>query len=154
MISHIDHLVITVRSVDETCSFYERVLGFERTSVVGKPAALHFGSCKISVHEVEHTFEPKALAPTSGAADFCLITEWELDDVARRLDAENVAIELGPVDRDGANGAIRSLYFRDPDGNLVEVSRYVPTTSGTGRSAAPSASSASFACAVSTLCCG
>jgi catechol 2,3-dioxygenase-like lactoylglutathione lyase family enzyme len=148
VIAQIDHLVITVRSVEETCSFYERVLGFERKSAPGKPTALHFGSCKISVHETDRTFEPKASTPTVGAADFCLITEWTLDDVARRLEAENVAIELGPVDRDGARGPIRSLYFRDPDGNLVEVSRYEPIQTATKRSAA---SSAAFGFAVAAL---
>jgi catechol 2,3-dioxygenase-like lactoylglutathione lyase family enzyme len=147
VIARIDHLVITVRSVEETCSFYERVLGFERKNVAGKPAALHFGSCKISVHQTDRTFEPKASTPTVGSADFCLITEWALDDVMRRLEAENVAIELGPVDRDGARGPIRSIYFRDPDGNLVEVSRYARSDTGAKRSA----SSAAFGFAVAAL---
>jgi catechol 2,3-dioxygenase-like lactoylglutathione lyase family enzyme len=147
VIAQIDPLVITVRSVEETCSFYERVLGFERKNVAGKPAALHFGSCKISVHQTDRTFEPKASTPTVGSADFCLITEWALDDVMRRLEAENVAIELGPVDRDGARGPIRSIYFRDPDGNLVEVSRYARSDTGAKRSA----SSAAFGFAVAAL---
>ncbi len=124
MIDRIDHLVLTVRSLEATCSFYERVLGFTRLDVAGKPAALHFGSCKISVHEVERTFEPKASTPTPGSADFCLITEHDLDDVIERLRLQNVAIEVGPVARDGAHGTMTSVYFRDPDGNLVEVSRY------------------------------
>ncbi len=148
MIAQIDHLVITVRSLEETCSFYERVLGFERKTVPGKPTALHFGSSKISVHETDRTFEPKASTPTVGSADFCLITEWALDDVVRRLEAESVAIELGPVDRDGARGPIRSIYFRDPDGNLVEVSTYASNDPATKRSAA---SSAAFAFAVAAL---
>ncbi len=67
MIAQIDHLVITVRSVEETCSFYERVLGFERKVAPGKPTALHVGSCKISVHQSDRTFEPKASAPTVAA---------------------------------------------------------------------------------------
>jgi catechol 2,3-dioxygenase-like lactoylglutathione lyase family enzyme len=148
VIDRIDHLVITVRSVGETCSFYERVLGFERKSVPDKPTALHFGSCKISVHQTDRTFEPKAAAPTVGSADFCLITAWSLDHVTRRLEAENVPIELGPVDRDGAHGPIRSLYFRDPDGNLVEVGTYTSSDSGVKRNAA---SSAAFALAVAAL---
>jgi catechol 2,3-dioxygenase-like lactoylglutathione lyase family enzyme len=148
VIARIDHLVITVRSVEATCSFYERVLGFERESVAGKPTALHFGSCKISVHQTDRTFEPKASAPTVGSADFCLITEWTLDVVARRLEAENVAVVLGPVDRDGARGPIRSIYFRDPDGNLVEVGTYAPRDTGAKR---PAASSAAFGFAVAAL---
>jgi catechol 2,3-dioxygenase-like lactoylglutathione lyase family enzyme len=145
VIAQIDHLVITVRSVEETCSFYERVLGFERKSVTGKPTALHF-----NVHQTDRTFEPKASAPTVGSADFCLITDWALDDVVRRLEAENVAIELGPVDREGARGAIRSLYFRDPDGNLVEVSTYAPRDTGARRA---TTSSSAFGLAVAALLC-
>ena len=124
MISHIDHLVLTVRSLDAACSFYERVLKFTRSDAPGKPTALHFGACKVNVHEVGHTFEPKAAAPTVGAADFCLITEESLDAIAQQLKTENVRIEVGPVERNGARGPMTSLYFRDPDGNLVEVSRY------------------------------
>jgi catechol 2,3-dioxygenase-like lactoylglutathione lyase family enzyme len=124
MISHIDHLVLTVRSLEATCSFYERVLKFRRSDALRMPTALHFGTCKINVHEVENAFEPKATTPTPGAADFCLITEENLDDVADQLHSENVTIEAGPVDRNGARGLMTSLYFRDPDGNLLEVSRY------------------------------
>jgi catechol 2,3-dioxygenase-like lactoylglutathione lyase family enzyme len=124
MISHIDHLVLTVRSLEATCSFYERVLKFRRSDALGIPTALHFGTCKINVHEVEHTFEPKAARPIPGAADFCLVADENLDDVADRLHSQNVTIEAGPVVRKGARGLMRSLYFRDPDGNLLEVSRY------------------------------
>ena len=126
MIFHIDHLVLTVRSLEATCSFYERVLKFSRSDGTGKPTALHFGACKINVHEVGRTFEPKATAPTLGSADFCLITDDELADFAHHLQSENVPIELGPVERNGARGPMTSLYFRDPDGNLIEVSRYSP----------------------------
>jgi catechol 2,3-dioxygenase-like lactoylglutathione lyase family enzyme len=124
VISHIDHLVITVRSLEATCAFYERVLGFHRSDAPGKPTSLVFGSCKLSVHESTHTFEPKATLPTPGSADFCLIASESIDAVADHLVAQNVPIELGPVERLGALGPITSLYFRDPDGNLVEVSRY------------------------------
>jgi catechol 2,3-dioxygenase-like lactoylglutathione lyase family enzyme len=88
MISRLDHLVLTVQSVEATCAFYERVLRFTRADVPGKPTALQFGSCKINVHEVGHTFEPKAAHPTPGSADFCLITVEELEDVARHLRSE------------------------------------------------------------------
>jgi catechol 2,3-dioxygenase-like lactoylglutathione lyase family enzyme len=124
VISHIDHLVLTVQSLDATCAFYQRALGFERVDARGKPTGLHFGTCKINVHQADHTFEPKAMAPTRGAGDFCLVTEGDLAEVERRLRAARITIEVGPVARTGARGAMTSVYFRDPDGNLVEVSRY------------------------------
>jgi catechol 2,3-dioxygenase-like lactoylglutathione lyase family enzyme len=77
------------------------------------------------VHEAGHTFEPKAENATPGSADFCLITEESIEEVARRLQSKNLVIEVGPIERKGARGAMTSLYFRDPDGNLVEVSRYL-----------------------------
>ena len=124
MISHIDHLVLTVRSLDATCRFYKRVLGFTRVDTPGQPTALTFGRQKINLHEVGRTFEPKAATPMPGSGDFCLITESMIDDVRARLEASGVAVELGPVKRTGAQGMMTSLYFRDPDGNLVEVSEY------------------------------
>jgi catechol 2,3-dioxygenase-like lactoylglutathione lyase family enzyme len=124
MISHIDHLVLTVRSLEETCAFYERVLKFTRSDTPGRPTSLHFGACRINVHEVGRSFEPKAAAPTPGSADFCLITEESLASIFQHLQAEDVAVEVGPVERNGARGSMTSLYFRDPDQNLIEVSRY------------------------------
>ena len=124
MIDRIDHFVLTVRSLEATCAFYERVLGFERADAPGRPTSLRFGRQKINVHEVERTFEPKANTPAPGSADFCLIADRPLDQVRANVEACSVAIELGPVRRVGALGAITSIYFRDPDGNLVEVSEY------------------------------
>ena len=124
MISHIDHLVLTVRSLEATCAFYERVLGFRRIDTPGKPTALAFGKQKINVHEAGRTFEPKAKAPTPGSADFCLITARPLQEFRDHLSTCGVAVEVGPVAREGARGAMMSVYFRDPDGNLVEVSEY------------------------------
>ena len=124
MILRIDHFVLTVRSLEATCAFYERVLGFHRVDASNRPTELHFGPHKINVHEVTRTFEPKAQAPTPGAADFCLITDRPLMEVRVHLDACGVAVELGPVTRIGAQGEMTSLYFRDPDGNLIEVSSY------------------------------
>jgi catechol 2,3-dioxygenase-like lactoylglutathione lyase family enzyme len=124
MIVRIDHFVLTVASLEETCAFYQRVLGFERRNAPGKPTALAFGGQKINVHEVGRTFEPKARAPTAGAGDFCLITDEPLGILQARLAACGVEVEVGPVARVGALGPMTSLYFRDPDGNLVEVSRY------------------------------
>jgi catechol 2,3-dioxygenase-like lactoylglutathione lyase family enzyme len=124
MIARIDHLVLTVRSLDATCAFYQRVLGFRRVDAPGQPTALLFGGQKINVHKVGHTFEPKAKTPTPGAADFCLVADRSLSELRAHLAACDVAVELGPVERTGALGAMMSVYFRDPDGNLVEVSEY------------------------------
>jgi len=124
MISHIDHLVLTVRSLEETCAFYERVLKFTRIDTPGRPTSLHFGTCKINLHEIGHTFEPKSAAPTPGSADFCLITRESIESILHHLQSENVAVELGPVERNGANGPMTSIYFRDPEHNLIEVSQY------------------------------
>jgi catechol 2,3-dioxygenase-like lactoylglutathione lyase family enzyme len=124
MIERFDHIVLTVRALETTLSFYERVLGFRRELRPGAPAALKFGRQKINVHESEHTFEPKAARPASGSADFCLIASRPVAEIIAHLKAQSVAIELGPVPREGALGKMTSVYFRDPDGNLVEVARY------------------------------
>lgn len=124
MIAGIDHFVLTVRSVDDTCAFYQRVLGFERLDEPDRPTALLFGTQKINVHQVGRTFEPKAKAPTPGSGDFCLVAARPLADICASLVANGVVIEVGPVERVGARGAMMSVYFRDLDGNLVEVSEY------------------------------
>jgi catechol 2,3-dioxygenase-like lactoylglutathione lyase family enzyme len=123
MINRIDHFVLTVASIDATCRFYERVLGFERADVAGR-TALKFGTQKINLHEVDHTFEPKAASPTPGSGDFCLIATSPIAEIEAHLKSCGVAVEVGPVERLGALGPMTSLYFRDPDANLVEVSRY------------------------------
>ncbi|AZO01461.1 VOC family protein [Mesorhizobium sp. M9A.F.Ca.ET.002.03.1.2] len=124
MIAGIDHFVLTVRSVDDTCSFYQRVLGLKRLDEPGRPTALLFGTQKINLHEIGRTFEPKAKAPTPGSGDFCLVAARPLSEICASLRANGVAIEVGPVERIGARGPMTSVYFRDPDGNLVEVSDY------------------------------
>ncbi|BCH17693.1 MULTISPECIES: VOC family protein [unclassified Mesorhizobium] len=124
MIAGIDHFVLTVGSVEDTCAFYQRVLGFRRLDEPDRPTALLFGSQKINVHEAGHTFEPKAKAPTPGSADFCLVAARPLSEICASLAANDVAIEVGPVERIGARGPMMSVYFRDPDGNLVEISWY------------------------------
>jgi catechol 2,3-dioxygenase-like lactoylglutathione lyase family enzyme len=125
MIVAIDHFVLTVKSIEASLDFYERILGMSRVvTAAGRPTALAFGTQKINLHQADRTFEPKARLPTPGAGDFCLITDQPLEAIEAHLVAEKVTIELGPVDRNGARGPMRSLYFRDPDGNLVEVSRY------------------------------
>lgn len=123
-IDRIDHLVLTVRDIAATVDFYGRVLGMRRVDFESR-VALAFGRQKINLHLAGHEFEPKAQRPTPGSGDFCLITETPLTDVVEHLKACKVTIEKGPSPRTGAIGPILSVYFRDPDGNLVEVSNYV-----------------------------
>jgi catechol 2,3-dioxygenase-like lactoylglutathione lyase family enzyme len=124
-IDSIDHFVLTVADVDATCDFYSRVLGMEIVSFGEGRKALAFGQQKINLHRYRREFEPKAMQPTPGSGDFCLITSVPLEDVIEHINQCGVTIEEGPVSRTGARGPIRSVYFRDPDGNLVEVSNYL-----------------------------
>ena len=124
MIESIDHFVITVADVETTLAFYERVLGFTRSMIPRNPAALKFGSQKINVHRKDRPFEPKAKRPTPGAADFCLVAAGPLEEIKAHVEKCGVTIEVGPVQRMGARGEMTSIYFRDPDGDLVEVSKY------------------------------
>ena len=124
-IDRIDHIVMTVKSIDATCAFYERVLGMQRVTFAGGRYALAFGRQKINLHESGREFEPKAHVAAPGTLDVCLITTTPLADVIEHLARCDVAIIEGPVSKTGASGAIRSVYFRDPDDNLIEVSNYV-----------------------------
>lgn len=121
-IDHLDHLVLTVESIEESCDFYVRVLGMGVETFGEGRKALTFGNQKINLHRAGHEFEPKADRPTPGSADLCFISHTPLDDVVAHLKAEGVAISEGPVRRTGATGPILSVYFRDPDNNLIEVS--------------------------------
>jgi catechol 2,3-dioxygenase-like lactoylglutathione lyase family enzyme len=126
-VTRLDHLVLTVSDLDLTCDFYCRVLGMEnlRFSSGGvERRALKFGDQKINLHQAGAEFEPRAAHPGPGSADLCLIVEETMEQVISHLQANDVVVEQGPVGRTGANGPIRSVYFRDPDGNLIEVSRY------------------------------
>ncbi|XP_077465519.1 glyoxalase domain-containing protein 5-like [Stigmatopora argus] len=123
-VSHLDHLVLTVKSVADTINFYSSTLGMEVVTFKGNRKALGFGNQKFNLHQVGLEFEPKAKHPTSGSADLCLITKTPLATVAAHLKSCGVQIEEGPVERTGAVGAMTSLYFRDPDENLIEVSNY------------------------------
>jgi catechol 2,3-dioxygenase-like lactoylglutathione lyase family enzyme len=123
-IDRLDHLVLTVADVDATVDFYQRALGMTPVTFGAGRRALAFGEQKINLHQAGAEFEPKALRPTPGSADLCFVTSTDLDDVERQLREAGVEIEEGPVDRTGALGPIRSLYFRDPDLNLLEVSVY------------------------------
>ncbi|MBV2135093.1 VOC family protein [Pseudomonas sp. MAP12] len=125
MIERLDHLVLTVTDIECTVDFYRRVLGM-RHEVFGEGRhALAFGRQKFNLHQAGREFEPKARQPMPGAIDLCLITAWPLSQVQARLAEQGVAVEEGPVRRTGALGPIESVYFRDPDGNLIEVSRYL-----------------------------
>ena len=123
-IDRIDHVVLTVRDIAATVAFYTGVLGMESVRFGEGRTALTFGRQKINLHQAGREFEPKAAAPTPGSADVCLISAVPLEAVMRRLAEHGIAIELGPVARTGATGPIESVYIRDPDGNLVEISTY------------------------------
>jgi len=123
-VDRIDHFVLTVADIQATCDFYSRVLGMSVVTFGQGRKALLFGRQKINLHEVGKEFEPKANAPTAGSADFCLITDTPLNEVITQLEAAGVPVAEGPVARTGATGAIRSVYVRDPDRNLIEVSNY------------------------------
>lgn len=124
----VDHLVLTVEDIEATTRFYERALGFERESFRGPEGqprfALKFGNQKINLQDRNTVTPTKARRPTLGAGDFCLIAAVPLEDVVEHLERAGIPIEAGPVPRRGALGALRSIYFRDPDGNLVEVAEY------------------------------
>lgn len=122
-IDSLDHLVLTVANIDFTVDFYTEVLGMELITEGGRKA-LAFGEQMIKLHQRGHEFTPKAAHPTCGAGDLCLITSTPLEDVVKQLTEQKVRIEEGPVERKGAMGKMRSIYIRDPDKNLVEISNY------------------------------
>ena len=121
-IASLDHLVLTVADPDATVAFYER-LGMRREAFEGGRVARRFGRQKINLHRAGAEIAPHARRPTPGSGDVCLLVEGPLDAVERELAAAGIAVELGPVERTGAQGPLRSLYLRDPDGNLVELSQ-------------------------------
>ncbi|MFT5174687.1 MAG: catechol 2,3-dioxygenase-like lactoylglutathione lyase family enzyme [Gammaproteobacteria bacterium] len=127
VIDRLDHLVLTVADIEATCSFYEAVLGMTPISFGDGRRALRFGRQKINLHPAGRELEPKAQTPRPGSADLCFISVTSLERVQMHL--QQCGIELlegGPSQRSGATGPIMSLYFRDPDGNLIEVSEYIP----------------------------
>ena len=123
-LDRLDHLVLTVRNIETTCTFYSNVLGMEVVTFENGRKALSFGSQRINLHEAGKEFEPKASRPTPGSADLCFTTTTSIDEVVRRLELSKVRILGGPVNRTGALGEMMSVYFRDPDLNLIEVSNY------------------------------
>lgn len=123
-IDRIDHLVLTVRDVDATCAFYERALLLEPLRFDGGRRALRFGQQKINLHAAGASFQPHAQFPTPGSGDLCFITTSPMSEVQEHLENAGVVIAEGPVRRTGALGPMTSVYFYDPDGNLVEVAAY------------------------------
>ncbi|EEY76405.1 glyoxalase family protein [Acinetobacter calcoaceticus RUH2202] len=121
-ISHLDHLILTVADIENICNFYQTVLGFEVITFKGDRKALKFGHQKINLHQLGNEFEPKALHPTSGSADLCFISDTPISEVVAHLNQLNIQIEESPVERTGAMHPILSVYIRDPDQNLIEIS--------------------------------
>ncbi|MDA0151356.1 VOC family protein [Vibrio sp. Makdt] len=123
-ISHLDHLVLTVKDIEITVNFYQSVLGMKPIQFGEGRWALSFGHQKINLHQQGKEFEPKAKHVKAGSADLCFITNTPIDEVFDDITGQGVIIEEGPVERTGAVDKITSIYLRDPDGNLIEVSNY------------------------------
>lgn len=121
MISRIDHVVLTVRDIERAVAFYTRVLGMEAVTFGEGRRALRFGDQKINLQTLGMETRNHAVI---GSGDLCLITEWSPEQVVAHLKAEGVEIDEGPVERAGALGPMTSVYFTDPDGNLIEVASY------------------------------
>jgi catechol 2,3-dioxygenase-like lactoylglutathione lyase family enzyme len=124
-IDRLDHLVLTVASIEASCAFYQRVLGMTIVGFGRGRTALAFGNQKINLHQAGKDFVPHAHRPVPGSADLCFVTATPLDAAMAHVRGQGVAIIEGPVDRTGAMGPIRSFYVRDPDSNLIEISNYV-----------------------------
>ncbi len=122
-LSHIDHFVLTVADIERTCDFYEKTLGMARKEFKPGRVALYFGTCKINLHPAQNVVADQLPQnPTPGSADVCLIAETPIDEIVANLKACGVEIRVGPDERSGARGPILSVYFYDPDNNLIEVS--------------------------------
>ena len=127
-IERLDHLVLTVASIERTVQFYETVLGMSAVTFGPQNrVALTFGNQKINLHEEGREFEPKAKMPTAGSGDLCFIVE-DFAAVEKHLAACGIEIEVDASPRTGATGPIQSIYIRDPDENLIELSTYVTTS--------------------------
>ena len=121
MITRIDHIVLTVRDIERSVAFYERVLGMVAITFAGGRRALRFGDQKINLQTLGE--ETRKFAGI-GSGDVCFVTEMATDDLVAHLAREGVAVVEGPVEKSGALGPITSVYISDPDGNLLEISRY------------------------------
>ncbi len=122
LVRAIDHFVLTCGDVEATVAFYERALGMTAETFAGGRRALSFGDQKINLHQAGAEFTPRAERPVPGAGDFCLLSDVPVAEVAEHLAMLGIDVIEGPVEKTGATGPLTSIYFRDPDGNLVEVS--------------------------------
>lgn len=125
-ITNLDHLVLTVKNIATTIAFYESILGMQVEYFGNNRVALAFGQQKINLHQVGKEFEPKAKHPTPGSADLCFVIDCSIEEAFQELTMAGVEILAGPVERTGATGKLSSIYFRDPDHNLIELSQPVP----------------------------
>ena len=123
-ITNIDHIVLTVSNIETTTKFYSEILGMSVVKFGDNRTALTFGNQKINLHQKGEEIDPKAENPICGSADLCLIAETSIETVLNELKSKNIEIIDGIVDRAGAVGVIKSIYFRDPDNNLIEISNY------------------------------
>jgi len=128
IVDRLDHVVLTVSDIETTTRFYERALGLQRENFFGPQGqprfALRFGNQKINLQDQDTETPTKAHNPTNGSGDICFIAAVPLEQVIAHLKAEEIRIEAGPVPRQGALGPLRSVYIRDPDGNLIEIGEY------------------------------
>ncbi len=124
-ITTIDHIVLTVTNIAETVKFYESVLGMEAEMFSDGRTSLKFGTQKINLHQYGQEFEPKAKHPLPGSEDLCFISETKIDIAMKHVISHDITILEGPVERTGATAKLVSFYFRDPDGNLIEVSNII-----------------------------
>lgn len=123
-IKHLDHLVLTVKNIDATVEFYTQILGMEKEVFKGTRIALKYGNQKINLHQLGKEFEPKAFNVKEGSADLCFIVDTPVKEVKEFLESKGIEIIEGIVSRTGAMGNIKSIYTRDPDMNLIELSNY------------------------------
>lgn len=124
-IAALDHFVLTVQDIAKTCDFYQRVLGMQVITYGDNRTALHFGNQKINLHQFPSAIEPRAAQPIPGSADLRFLTDTPIKQVVAHLQQNNILIIEGPVQRTGAVHTIESVYFRDLDGNLIEVSNEI-----------------------------
>ena len=122
----LDHLVLTVQDIPRAIKFYVEILGMQEVTFGVNRKALAYGQQKINLHKFGEEFEPKAASPLPGSADLCLIIDGPLDEFIKHLNDNNIEILQGPLARTGALGVINSIYIRDPDKNLIELSTYFP----------------------------
>lgn len=123
-IKSIDHIVIPVSDIDKSLHFYTKILGME-ADTSNQRFAVKFGNQKINLHIGKAEFLPAAKHPTFGSTDICLLAEGNIEEIKNEVASKGIEIETGVVQRQGAQGTIQSIYFRDPDGNLIEVSTLV-----------------------------